>query len=1260
LKKALVLLDPRLSVALLSALVLALPGVGGCGGADSCAGVDCGAHGACVVDQGLVACLCDPGHVADGLTCVVDPCTPSPCVHGTCAAAGGTAVCTCEAGYADATCSTCAPGYHVDGLRCVTGSACAADPCVYGTCRAIGGEASCECSVGYSGALCDECATGYFPRDLECVRQTSCDPDPCVHGVCSDASGVAVCTCDSGYTGAHCGDCAPGYHESGLTCVPDLGGPCDPNPCTTANRQVCQVDGTGYLCGCNPGFHDDNGACVADTVCAPNPCTQANRHVCVAEGSTYVCRCDAGYHDEGGSCVADTVCTPNPCTVVGRTTCVPDGGGYRCDCDGGYHLEGATCVANTPCSPNPCVAPHQTRCTIDGSSYLCGCDPGYHDDTGTCVADTVCDPATTCSGHGTCTGVGLTCQCSAGYAGDHCEACATGYHPAGDGCVLDSPCDPNPCVTVGKTVCTPSGASYVCSCSPGYQDSDHDGSCLPDCNTAGLSCGGHGHCALVAGAATCVCDTGYTGPSCADCATGYQDNDHDSTCQPTCANAGLSCGALTCSDASGMAICVGTRTCASTVTYDPAGQTITALYVRGEFNSWGLSTPMTLGGDGAWHASLTLAAGDYAYKLYDQGRDLWFEDPGNPYFKWVSNQRNSRLRVPDCNQPLLVLLGAPTVASGSVAFQVQYVDGAAGAGVDPTSATVTRNGTTVAGAFNADTGVFTIADTGLAAGKYAYYVTARDLAGRAAARLYVPVWIESSPFAWQDAVMYFAMTDRFKDGDAGNNAPVAGVDPKANWQGGDFAGLKGTVDSGYFDTLGVNALWISSPIENTAGGWMGSGGDTHLYSGYHSYWPIATGWRPDHQLPGVTLIDPHFGTLDDLKALVRAAHAHGIRVLVDVVGNHVHQESPLWSQYQSASPPWFNLPTYVCGWDQPLTCWFASYLPDFHFETLPALDAVVEHFVWLAQEADLDGFRVDAVKHFIHDLGYALRGRIQESVATTGTRFYMVGETFTGESDGEKQLIKSYVHPEELDGQFDFPLYWQVVKTFLREEQDYRPLESMLQANEGYYGSFAVMSNFLGNHDVPRALSHAAGQIADMWGNGAKDQGWNNPPPLPTTAEPYQRLRLAWTFLLTIRGIPLIYYGDEFGMEGAGDPDNRKMMRFGTSLIQLQSDTRDHVAKLTAARRAHPAFRYGTRTQLYMDQSNGLFWAYGAKQGSDVGVVVFNRNGSSQTRTIPVASLGLTNGQTLRDVIHGTTLTVSGGNVSVTLGARDSAVLVLP
>ncbi len=703
--------------------------------------------------------------------------------------------------------------------------------------------------------------------------------------------------------------------------------------------------------------------------------------------------------------------------------------------------------------------------------------------------------------------------------------------------------------------------------------------------------------------------------------------------------------------------CVAADSCDTVVTYvPPAGESAGSLFLRGEFNGWSLATPMTQAADGSWRATLQLEAGDYAYKLFDQSGERWFEDPANPFFKWVGGVRNSRLRVRDCATPRLVLQGHPEVTGGRVRFAVRYLDGAERAGVDPARAHVTRNDEAVTAAFDPATGLFVIDDQGLPRGKYAYRIRAADRAGRAAERLFVPVWVEPQPFRWQDAVLYFAFTDRFADGNPGNNRPVDGVDHRANWQGGDFAGLQAKLEAGYFDQLGVNALWLSSVVENTGGAGRGIGGDGHLYAAYHSYWPIATGWRDGHELAGVVPIEPHFGTLAELKALVRAAHARGIRVLVDLVANHVHQDSPLWQQHRYDTPAWYHA-LYTCGWEQPISCWFTDYLPDFDFTNQAVLDTVVEHAVWLAQEAELDGFRLDAVKHMVHDFPFALRARLNESVATTGERFYLVGETYVGEGHDAATLIRDYVRPEELDGQFDFPLYWQIVTTLLREERDLGSLAWALNEYDGFYGDQAIMGTFLGNHDVPRAISHAAGQIGDMWGNGAKEQGWNNAPPAPEWDEPHARLRLAWTFLLTNPGVPLIYYGDEFGLEGAGDPDNRRFMRFGEQLTSRQQGTLAHVQKLLAARHAHPAFRYGQRRQLHLDDDK-LLWAYALETDGDAAAVVLNRKGNPQTRTISVSELGWSTGTAVRDLVHEQDLTVDNGSVTVNLGARDAAVLV--
>ncbi len=811
-----------------------------------------------------------------------------------------------------------------------------------------------------------------------------------------------------------------------------------------------------------------------------------------------------------------------------------------------------------------------------------------------------------------------------------------------------------------------------------------------------LDCGERGVCAISQGREVCVCDEGVQGPGCDQCAGGFlniggvcaadpcrpnpcqganqstcqvtdagfeclcdaqsQDNDGDGVCQPGCASFEATHPGQACDDSSGVALFEAVRDCTVAIEYRPQGQAIEALYLSGEFNGWSQSEAMQKTPEGAFRSVLELPAGDYGYKLYNPDGQVWMEDPGNPFTKYVNGIRNSRLRVPDCSQPLLRLTQTPTSVDGRITFRIQYVDGAGARGLSPQGVVVTRDGQPVAATLEPSTGVVTVDEVALPRGKHHYRFEASDSAGRAAEPLFVPVWVESERFEWEDAVMYFVFTDRFADGNPGNNAPVPDVDVKANWQGGDFAGLRQKLDAGYFDDLGVNALWISSISQNT--GRVGYGLDGRGYSAYHSYWPISTGWSDGNEMEGVSPVDPHFGTLEEFKALVQAAHARGIRVLVDLVANHVHEDSPLWQHHQSDNPAWFHVPPLGCeesNWTQPIECWFANYLPDFEYRNLEVLDRVVEHAVWLVRETGIDGFRLDAVKHMIDDFTTTLRGRLDEALKLTDQRFYMVGETFTGE-DGAEQL-KHYVGPDKLDGQFDFPLYWQLTSVFLREERDMRSLKEMLDWSEGFYGESAVMSNFLGNHDVCRAVSHANGDIGDLWCNGGKEQGWSSPPSPPSDPAAYDRLKLAWTFLMTSPGIPLIYYGDEYGMPGAGDPDNRRFMQFDGALNDAQRATLGHVKRLTAVRSAHPAMRSGSRETLEM-HGDGLLWAYAMKTERDAAIVVLNRSGGSRTATVRADVLGLAEGEAAYDAIADKDVAVVGGALTVEVGARQSAVLV--
>jgi glycosidase len=422
---------------------------------------------------------------------------------------------------------------------------------------------------------------------------------------------------------------------------------------------------------------------------------------------------------------------------------------------------------------------------------------------------------------------------------------------------------------------------------------------------------------------------------------------------------------------------------------------------------------------------------------------------------------------------------------------------------------------------------------------------------------------------WRDAVMYFVMIDRFANGDPANDRPVSGVEQPGQYQGGDFQGLKEKIEAGYFNDLGVNTLWLTSPIDNDDGANPGS--DGHQYSGYHGYWP-----------KDLDAAESKYGTEAELKAVVDAAHAKGIRVLIDYVMNHVHSSSSIYQQ----NPGWFwpntngNGGNCVCGqgcsWDADrIRCWFDPFLPDFDFRNADARRYSVDNAVQWAKRLGVDGFRLDAVKHLETVWLTDLRARLTPEVAWDQP-FYMVGETF----DGNRDLIKSYVDPNTmLDGQFDFPLRGQILSNILRRDGSMADLGNFLATNDGYYGPGSVMSTFIGNHDVPRAV-HIAEDTPQFgaW-DGGKNRAWSNQPQLPQSPNPFQRLAVAYTLLFSLPGIPMIYYGDEYGMAGAGDPDNRRFMQWsGHTSHQLA--LRDKIAALAKARTAHLAMRRGTRTQL--------------------------------------------------------------------------------
>ena len=1012
-----------------------------------------------------------------------------------------------------------------------------------------------------------------------------------------------------------------------------------------SRRVICIF--TGYLLilagSLLPGCSDSDGANSAE-VCAGVDCGQG---VCASNNGEAVCLCPAGYIAEDLACLVDPcigdACLYGVCGVSsGKAVCRCDQGytGNRCDrCALGHVSKAGQCVQGDPCGEIRCGF---GQCTTGESGPICVCDTGYvgtqcdrcadgyHAEGLLCVGESPCHPSPCV--HGDCSeqSEGFFCQCPDGYTSRLCDQCDSGYHTEGELCLKDTvqsgdPCDPNPC-TAPRTRCLDNGGVATCNCEEGlsfdgtdcveYQDPCDPNPCTEALRTV---------CLRESGTHRCLCDSGY--------------KEEDGQCVK---------------DENPLPV----RDCTITLKYQSSSSG--PVYVRGEFNAWGSTHPMQRNGS-LWEIELhDLPIGEYAYKLYDAATNSWFLDPNNRFTKYVDGALNSLLRVSDCRDPELVLDAEPKVQSGSISFTVSSYLGSTRAALDATLTKVTRNGIPYPADFDATTGVFTVQESNLTSGKYSYLFRVTDKEGRKSRTLFVPLWVETKNFDWRDASLYFVLTDRFKNGDTKNDRPISNSDltTAANWQGGDFAGIRQKLESGYFEAMGINTLWISSPVLNTSGAFWGS--DPHMYSGYHSYWPIATGWTEDKPLTGISdPIDPHFGTLGEFKDLVQIAHEKGMRVLVDFVANHIHLDSPVYKEHMQESQSWFNWNNntvgqgYVCGWDKPIECWFASYLPDFDYRNGKVMNLVMDHAIWLIQETNVDGFRMDAVKHMILDFSTTLRARLDEDVDTVqGIRFYMVGETFTWKDDGAKVDIKRYLGDDLLDGQFDFPLFWNTVDTFLRHGMSMGDMKNFMDGNDGYYGPGAIMSNFLGNHDVPRAIGHADGTVTSL-GDGAKDIAWTEPPSAPQDVWPYKKLRQAWTFLFSQNGVPLIYYGDEVGLPGAGDPDNRRMMIFDAGLSPYQRETLDYVKKLGKARSEHSALRHGSRNTIKVEQH---YWAYVMKDANDACLVVLNRGGERQD-SLSLGAAGLADGA-YTDIISGATLTVTNGTGAVSLGAVESALFV--
>ncbi len=454
-------------------------------------------------------------------------------------------------------------------------------------------------------------------------------------------------------------------------------------------------------------------------------------------------------------------------------------------------------------------------------------------------------------------------------------------------------------------------------------------------------------------------------------------------------------------------------------------------------------------------------------------------------------------------------------------------------------------------------------------------------------------------------VMYLLMPDRFANGDAANDDPGgAGLLDRSKgryYHGGDLAGVQQRL--GYLKDLGATAIWMNPVYDNHDGLNRKETYDGQPITDYHGYGAV-----------DFYDVDEHLGTLAGYRTLIDSAHAKGLKVVMDMVANHTGPYHP-WVA-DPPTPTWFHgtaerhLANTWQTWtladpnasarmrEGTLDGWFIDILPDLNQDDPEVRQYLIQNTLWWVGVTGLDGIRQDTWPYvpraFWRDWMKAIKrefptlkvvGEVLDGDPTM-TAFFQGGvPQFDGIDTG-------------VDALFDFPLFYPL-RTAFQEGGSIRGVAQML-ARDRLYTDPSSFVTFLGLHDVPRFMGDARATV--------------------------DGLKLAWTVLMTTRGTPLIYYGDEIGMPGGGDPDNRRDFPGGWSddprnAFEPTGRTPDedqlfsHLQALTKLRAERADLRgEATETLLLTEQA----WVY--RRGNTL--VAINNDTAVATLRVPLGLAG--------------------------------------
>lgn len=502
-----------------------------------------------------------------------------------------------------------------------------------------------------------------------------------------------------------------------------------------------------------------------------------------------------------------------------------------------------------------------------------------------------------------------------------------------------------------------------------------------------------------------------------------------------------------------------------------------------------------------------------------------------------------------------------------------------------------------------------------------------------------------------DDVIYFVFTDRFADGDPANNDPAKSkglYDGKKgrHYHGGD---LQGIIDKlPYIKSLGASAIWTTPVYDNA------DREDT--LETYPPEMPTTTGFH-GYGAVDFYAVDEHLGDLNKLKEFVKKAHMSGFVVLQDQVVNHTGPYHP-WAN-DPPTPNWFNgtVKDHESNNWQKWTAmnprgtyqtqrrnidgWFIDILPDLN-QTNPEVEKyLIQNSLWWMAQVGFDAIRMDTLPHVPRSF-WAKWGA---AVHREFPKVNILGELF----DSDPALLSFFQKGRrgwdgidtEIDTLYDFGLFYPIRNAFAQG----KPIREVHQmfARDWLYPKPGALVTFLGVHDMPRFMHE----------------------PGATTAG----LKLAQTLIMTSRGTPLLYYGDEIAMPGGADPDNRRDFPGGflgdtrNAFTQQgrtadENDVFNHLSKLGSLRRELEPLRRGRSLDLFDAEQQ---YAYARLTDKAAAIVIFNNDTKPAEVEFDISFISkqIATDAVLKDALGNLAdIKMNDGKVKATIPARSAGIYV--